>query len=42
MFYEEFEKLINAYADMEKLFLITREVGYEELNYDETIPMPKG
>ena len=42
MFYEEFEKLIYAYVDMEKLYLTTREIGYEELNYDENIPMPKG
>ena len=34
MFYEEFEKLIYAYVDIEKLFLITKEVGFEELNYD--------
>ena len=34
MFYEEFEKLIYAYVDIEKLSLITKEVGFEELNYD--------
>jgi len=28
MFYEEFEKLMYAYADMEKLYMTTREVGY--------------
>ena len=26
---------------MEKSFYIFKEVGYEELNYDEYIPMPK-
>jgi hypothetical protein len=26
---------------MEKNFVIFKEVGYEELNYDEYIPMPK-
>jgi WASH complex subunit strumpellin len=42
MFYEEFERLIYAYVDIEKLYLITKETGFEELNYDESIPMPKG
>jgi hypothetical protein len=40
MFYEEFEKLIYCYVDMEKSALIVEDVGFEELNYDEDIPIP--
>lgn len=34
MFYEQFEKLIACYTDMEKNYYVFKEQGYEELNYD--------
>ena len=40
IYYEEFEKLIFSYVDMEKTALILGEVGYEQLNYDIDIPVP--
>lgn len=40
MFYEEFEKLIYSYVDMEKTALENEDAGYEELNYDEDVPVP--
>lgn len=42
IFYEEFERLIGCYIDMEKTSFISKKVGFEELNYDEDIPMPPG
>lgn len=40
MFLEEFDRLINAYIDMEVSALISKKLTYEELAYDEDIPMP--
>lgn len=33
---------MECYIDMEKISLLTHKVGFEELNYDEDIPMPPG
>lgn len=40
IYYEQFEKLITSYVDMEKTALILGQVGYEQLNYDIDIPAP--
>ncbi len=40
MFLEEFDRLINAYIDMEVSALISKKLTFEELAYDEDIPMP--
>lgn len=40
MFIEEFDRLMDAYTNMEIACLVTRKLGYEELSYDEDIPMP--
>ena len=29
-----------SYVDMEKAALVVEDVGFEELNYDENIPLP--
>lgn len=40
MFLEEFDRLINAYIDMEVHALQTNKLAIEELAYDEDIPLP--
>jgi WASH complex subunit strumpellin len=40
MFIEEFDRLLGAYIDMEVSCLISKKLTYEELSYDEDIPMP--
>lgn len=40
MFTEEFNRLIECYTSMELKGLITGNKEYEELSYDEDIPMP--
>lgn len=40
IFQEEFERLINCYVDMEYQVLVTQKLEFEELYYDEDIPMP--
>lgn len=40
MFIEEYDRLVNCYIDMEVNCLITNKLTYEELSYDEDIPMP--
>ncbi|EGR32385.1 hypothetical protein IMG5_084740, partial [Ichthyophthirius multifiliis] len=40
IFHEEFERLIISYIDMEQIAFITKKLDYEELLYDDNIPMP--
>lgn len=40
MFTEEFDRLIDCYTSMEVKAIITGKLSYEELSYDEDIPMP--
>ena len=39
-FSEEFDRLITCYIDMEETAFLTNKLEYEELYYDEDIPMP--
>lgn len=40
MFIEEFDRLMGCYVDMEVACIITKKLTFEELSYDEDIPMP--
>jgi len=40
MFIEEFDRLMACYIDMEAACLLTKKLTFEELSYDEDIPMP--
>lgn len=40
MFTEEFNRLIDCYTSMELRAIITNKLVYEELSYDEDLPMP--
>jgi WASH complex subunit strumpellin len=40
MFIEEFDRLMACYIDMEVACLLTKKLTFEELSYDEDIPMP--
>ncbi len=41
VFHEGFESLVRCYVDIEKNYLLTGQMGFEELSYDEQIPMPE-
>ncbi|KAL4459953.1 hypothetical protein ABPG74_003479 [Tetrahymena malaccensis] len=40
IFHEEFDRLILTYIDMEQIAFVTNKLDYEELLYDDDIPMP--
>lgn len=40
MFIEEFDRLLENYINMEIACYISKKLTYEELSYDEDIPMP--
>ena len=40
MYIEEFDRLINCYIEMEIVSYITGKMTFEELSYEEDIPMP--
>lgn len=40
MYIEEFDRLMDCYIKMEVACIITKKLTFEELSYDEDIPMP--
>ncbi len=40
IFYEEFDRLINCYIDMEENAFLTKDLIVEVSLYDDDIPMP--